>query len=127
MPRDRRRDATWTSLHAKPTALSGIWQQDSERLRQFVEAVVHVLCTGVAWEGLPERFGRPDPLCRRYRRRAVAGIWDAPFTAGVPEDARGHMTARLQQTEWIAGGIAYRRAHGRRRDPPSSMRGGGES
>ena len=54
---------------------------------QFVEAVVHVLCTGVAWEGLPERFGKPDPLCRRYRRRAVAGIWDAPFTAGVPEDA----------------------------------------
>ena len=87
MPRDRRRDATWTSLHAKPTALSGIWQRDSERLRQFVEAVVHVLCTGVAWEGLPERFGKPDPLCRRYRRRAVAGIWDAPFTAGVPEDA----------------------------------------
>jgi transposase len=87
MPRHRLRDAVWASLHAKLAAIPGIWKKDAERLRRFVEAVVFVLRTGVAWEDLPERFGKPNSLQRRYRRWAVAGIWDALFTAGVPEDA----------------------------------------
>jgi transposase len=87
MPRHRLRDATWASLHAKLRAVPGIWKRDSERLRRFVEAVVYVLRTGVAWDDLPERFGKPNSLCRRFRRWAVAGIWDGLFTAGVPEDA----------------------------------------
>ena len=69
MPRHRLRDATWTSLHAKLRAVSGIWKRDIERLRRFVEAVVDVLRTGVAWEDLPERFGKPNcnrPLCAAF-------------------------------------------------------------
>ena len=87
MPRHRLRDATWASLHAKLRAVSGIWKRNIERLRQFVEAVVYVLRTGVAWEDLPERFGKPNSLYRRFRRWSQQGIWDALFTAGVPEDA----------------------------------------
>ena len=87
MPRHRLRDAVWASIHATTAAIPGIWKSDAERSRRFVEAVVHVLRTGVAWEDLPERFGKPDSVYRRYRRWAVAGIWDALFTAGVPEDA----------------------------------------
>ncbi len=88
MPRHRLRDAVWASLHAKLVAIPGIWKKDAERLRRFVEAVVFVLRTGVAWEDLPERFGKkPNSLHRRYRRWAVAGIWDELFTAGVPEEA----------------------------------------
>ena len=48
MPRHRLRDATWASLQAKLAAVPGIWKKDIERLRRFVEAVVHVLRTGVA-------------------------------------------------------------------------------
>ena len=77
----------WASLHAKLVAIPGIWKSDADRLRRFVEAVVFVLRTGVAWEDLPARFGKPSSLHRRYRRWAMAGIWDALFTAGVPEDA----------------------------------------
>ena len=87
MPRHRLRDAVWASIHATTAAIPGIWKSDAERSRRFVEAVVHVLRTGVAWEDLPERFGKPDSVYRRYRRWAVAGIWDVLFTAGVPEDA----------------------------------------
>ena len=87
MPRHRLRDATWASLHAKLVAIPGIWKRDVERLRQFVEAVVYVLRTGVAWEDLPERFGKPNSLHRRFRRWSQQGIWDEVFTAGVPEDA----------------------------------------
>ena len=88
MPRHRLRDAVWASLHTKLAAIPGIWKSDAERLRRFVEAVAYVLRTGVAWEDLPQGFGKPNSLYRRYRRWATAGIWDALFTAGVPEDAR---------------------------------------
>ncbi len=86
MPRHRLRDAIWASLHAKLAAVPGIWKSDAERLRRFVEAVVYVLRTGVAWEDLPERFGKPNSLYRRFRRWSRQGIWDALFERGIPED-----------------------------------------
>jgi transposase len=106
MLRHRLRDAVWASLHAKLVAIPGIWKRDVERLRGFVEAVVYVLRTGVApreppsrlppcgtddrlyrsWDDLPERFGQPNSLYRRYRRWAQQGIWDALFESGIPED-----------------------------------------
>ena len=52
-----------------------------------MEAVVYVLRTGVAWADLPDWFGKPNSLYRRFRRWSQQGIWDALFTAGVPEDA----------------------------------------
>ena len=86
MPRHRLRDAVWASLHVKLVAIPGIWKRDVERLRGFVEAVVYVLRTGVAWGDLPERFGQPNSLYRRFRRWAQQGIWDALFESGIPED-----------------------------------------
>jgi transposase len=87
MPRHHLRDAVWTSLHAKIAAIPGIWKKDPDRLRRFVEAVVYVLRTGVAWQDLPERFGKPNSVYRRFRRWSQQGIWDELFTASVPEDA----------------------------------------
>ena len=86
MPRHRLRDAVWALLHAKLVAIPGIWKRDVERLRQFIEAVVQVLRTGVAWEDLPERLGKPNSLYRRFRRWSQQGIWDALFEGGIPED-----------------------------------------
>jgi transposase len=84
MPRHRLRDSTWTSLHAKLRAVSGIWKRDIERRRRCLEAVVHVLRTGVAWDDLPKRFGKPNSLYRRFRRWSQLGIRDALFTAVAP-------------------------------------------
>ena len=77
----------WASLYARLRAIPGIWKKNPEPLRRFIEAVVYVLRTGVAWEDLPERFGKPNSVYRRFRRWSQQGIWDALFTAGVPEDA----------------------------------------
>ena len=114
MPRHRLRDAVWASLHTKLRAMSGIWKKDSERLRRFVEAVVYVLRTGVAWEDLPERFGKPNSLYRRFRRWSLQGIWDALFTAGVPEDAL--------ETVMVDATITKAQRFARR--PPRERRGG---
>jgi transposase len=86
MPRHRLHDATWASLHARLRAIPGIWKSDPERLRRFVEAAIFILRTGVAWEDLPERCGKPNSVYRRFRRWSQRGIWDALFEDGIPED-----------------------------------------
>lgn len=87
MPRHRLPDAAWASLHAKLRTIPHIWKADVAALRRFVEAVVYILRAGVAWEDLPERFGRPNSVHRRFRRWAREGIWDELFLDGIPTDA----------------------------------------
>ena len=87
MPRHRPPDAAWASLHAKLRTIPHIWKADIAALRRFVEAVVYVLRAGVAWEDLPERFGRPNSVHRRFRRWAREGIRDELFLDGIPTDA----------------------------------------
>jgi transposase len=87
MPRQRRRDAVWTSLHGKRRAIPGLWKRDAERLRRFVEAVVSILRPGVAWEDLSAELGKPNSVDRRFRRWSAQGIWDELFLEGIPMDA----------------------------------------
>jgi len=87
MPRHRLRDAMWASLHARLRAIFGIWKKNPEPLRRFIEAVVFILRTGVAWEDLPEWFGKPNSVYRRFRRWSQQGIWDELFLDGIPTDA----------------------------------------
>jgi transposase len=89
MPRHRPPDAAWASLHARLRTIPRIWKADVAALRRFVEAVIYVLRTGVAWDDLPARFGRPDSVQRRFRRWAREGIWDELFLDGIPTDALG--------------------------------------
>ena len=86
-PRPRLRDAVWASLHAKLIAIPGVWKTDVAALRRFVEAVVYVLRTGIAWDDLPAAFGEAGTAYRRFRRWACQGIWDELFLEGVPTDA----------------------------------------
>ena len=39
----------------------------------FFNAVVWLMRTGVPWADLPERFGKPNSVCRRFRRLAQKG------------------------------------------------------
>ena len=112
MSRRRLRDAVWASLHAKLASVPRIWKADTAALRRFVEAVVYVLRTGLAWEDLPARFGKPSSAQRRFRRWARRGIWGELFLDGVPTDALG--TVMLDSTACKAQRFA------------SGARGGGE-
>ena len=87
MPRHRLRDAVWASLHTRLVTIPGIWKRDLAALRRFVEAVVYVLRTGIAWEDLPAGFGEAGTAYRRFRRWACKGIWDELFLDGIPTDA----------------------------------------
>ena len=86
MLRHRLRDATWASLYARLVTLPGIWKKDPKPLRRFVEAVVYVLHTGIAWADLPATFGEAGTAYRRFRRWACKGFWDELFVEGIPTD-----------------------------------------
>ncbi len=49
--------------------------------RRFVDAVLWVARTGAAWDDLPERFGRPNSVWRRFDRWSRAGVWVRLFEA----------------------------------------------
>jgi putative transposase len=44
--------------------------------RLFVNAVLYVLKTGIPWEDLPPRFGKPNSVWQRFDRWCAAGIWE---------------------------------------------------
>ena len=54
--------------------------------RLFVNAVLYVLKTGVPWEDLPARFGKPNTVWKRFDRWCAAGVWERLAKAlGDPE------------------------------------------
>jgi transposase len=44
--------------------------------RLFVDAVLYVLKTGIPWEDLPERFGKPNSAWRRFDRWCASAVWE---------------------------------------------------
>ena len=44
--------------------------------RLFVNAVLYVLKTGIPWEDLPERLGKPNTVWKRYDRWCASGAWE---------------------------------------------------
>jgi transposase len=89
MPRHHLPDAVRASLHATLLTIPRIRKADVAASRRFVEAVVHVLRTGIAWEDLPAASGEPGTAYRRFRRWARKGVRDELFLDGVPTDALG--------------------------------------
>ena len=54
--------------------------------RAFVDAVVYVLKTGIPWEDLPERYGKPNSVWKRFDRWCASGVWERVAQAlGDPE------------------------------------------
>ncbi len=44
--------------------------------RLFLNAVIYVLNTGIPWADLPERFGKPNTVWKRYDRWCESGAWE---------------------------------------------------
>ncbi|RYF31960.1 MAG: IS5 family transposase [Cytophagaceae bacterium] len=49
--------------------------------RNFIDAVLYVAKTGVPWRDVPDQFGSWKTIYNRFRRWAVAGIWQNIFSA----------------------------------------------
>jgi len=54
--------------------------------RLFINAVLFVLKTGIPWDYLPDRSGKPNTVWKRYDRWCSRGVWERLFQAmGEPE------------------------------------------
>ena len=49
--------------------------------RLFFNALIWLLRAGTPWADLPERFGKPHTVRKRFRRLAQKGIWKGVFEA----------------------------------------------
>jgi transposase len=54
--------------------------------RLFLDAVLFVARTGIPWEDLPARFGKPNSVWRRFDRWAKNGRWKAIVDALRDDD-----------------------------------------
>jgi transposase len=81
--------------------------------RLFVNAVIYQLKTGVAWEDLPGRFGKPNSVWKRFDRWCAKGVWERVAKAmGDGELAQAIDELQLDSTSVKAHPIA---STGRRR------------
>jgi transposase len=68
--------------------------------RLFIDAVLWIGRTGAPWEDLPERFGKPNSVWRRFDRWAKKGVWERIFRALQDPDI-----------EWLLMDSTIARAH----------------
>jgi transposase len=62
--------------------------------RNFLEAVLHRLRTGLPWRDLPEEFGDWNAVYQRVKRWRKAGVWDRLF-ASLPVESPVSEARRL--------------------------------
>lgn len=91
-------DAQWARIeHLLPGKKSDPGRTAADN-RLFVNACLWVLKTGAAWADLPERFGKPNSLWKRYDRWAAAGVWERVGRALGEELGAGANEVQLDST-----------------------------
>ena len=69
-------DEQWGKIEGHLPGKAGDPGRTAADNRLFVNAVLYVLKTGIPWADLPERFGKPNTVWKRYDRWAAAGVWE---------------------------------------------------
>lgn len=71
----------WEAIRDVLPGKQGDPGRSGEDNRLFVDAVLYVLKTGVPWDDLPERFGKPNSIWKRFDRWSKNGVWQRVFHA----------------------------------------------
>lgn len=72
-------DSDWERIRDLLPAKQGYSGPETDN-RLFVNAVMCVAKTGVAWRDLPERFGKWNSVYVRFRRWAKKEVWQRVFS-----------------------------------------------
>ena len=79
-------DEQWERIRGHLPGKAGDPGRTAKDNRRFVNAVLYVLKTGIPWVDVPERFGKPNSVWKRYDRWCAAGVWERIAAAlGDPE------------------------------------------
>ena len=68
-------DAQWEAIRDELPGKAGDPGRTAEDNRRFVNAVLYVAKTGIPWPDLPERFGKPNTVWKRFDRWCQSGVW----------------------------------------------------
>ena len=69
-------DAQWGKIKERLPGKEGDPGRTAADNRLFVNAVLYVLKTGIPWEDLPGRFGKPNTVWKRFDRWCATGVWE---------------------------------------------------
>ena len=69
-------DAQWEKIQDLLPGKEGDPGRTAADNRLFVDAVIYVLKTGIPWEDLPARYGKPNTVWKRFDRWCAAGVWE---------------------------------------------------
>jgi putative transposase len=68
-------DEQWESIKDLLPGKAGDPGRTAGDNRLFVNAVLFVAKTGISWQDLPERFGKPNTVWKRYDRWCANDVW----------------------------------------------------
>ena len=74
-------DAQWEKIQDLLPGKEGDPGRTAADNRLFVDAVIYVLKTGIPWEDLPARYGKPNTVWKRFDRWCAAGVWEQTAAA----------------------------------------------
>jgi putative transposase len=72
-------DSQWRLIEPILPGKAGDPGRTGKDNRLFVNAVLFVLKTGIPWSDLPERYGNPNSVWRRFDRWCANGVWERIF------------------------------------------------
>lgn len=112
-------DAQWARMAALIPGKPGDPGRSGTDNRLFVEAVLWIVRTGAPWRDLPAPFGHWNSVFRRFRRWAVAGVFERMFKT-LRDDpdfeyviADGTIVRVHQKATGAKGGLRLRRSGAR--------------
>ena len=69
-------DAQWEAIRDELPGKATDPGRTAADNRLFVDAVPYVAKTGIPWPDLPERFGKPNTVWKRFDRWCRSGVWE---------------------------------------------------
>ena len=72
-------DAQWCSIESLLPGKASDPGRTAKDNRVFVDAVLFVLKTGIPWSDLPDRYGNPNSVWKRFDRWCANGVWERIF------------------------------------------------
>ncbi len=114
-------DEQWERIHDHLPGKAGDPGRTAADNRLFVNAVLYVLKTGIPWDDLPERFGKPNSVWKRYDRWCASGVWPRVAKA-LDDDDDEPEELQLDSTSVKAHPMAStgRRLAGEKKTPPTT-------
>ncbi len=85
-------DAQWNRLEMLLPGKSNDPGKTAADNRQFVNAVLFVLKTGIPWADLPSRYGKHNTVWKRFDRWCAKGVWERVFRELGEEELIEEMT-----------------------------------